>query len=505
MPESRTKNSKRNMISGIAYKMMTILLPFISRTAILYVLGEQYVGLSSLLGSVLQVLNLAELGFSSAVVYNMYKPVAQNDTKSVCALMNFYRSVYRKIGCFIFIVGCALIPLLPKLIKGTWPNDINIYLLYFLYLANTSLSYFLFAYKTAILNATQRMDILNVIRCVSETGKNILQILVIIVFKNYYIFVIVAIMTTITTNIVTSIIADNKFPSFKCEGTISNDKQREIRKQISGLMIGKLSDTSRNSFDSIVLSMMYGLTTVAIYNNYYYVYNALYGILLVIGQAMQASIGNSIAIESKKKNLSDMRKLQFIFAWLTGWCTIEMLCLYQPFMQIWVGSRLMLSFKNMLLFCLYFYAINMNGIRNLYFAGNGLWWKAKITFLLEAMGNLALNFVLGKYFGVTGVIVATIITIVVFNFIARTNILFKYYFEKSPKVFYTDHMIYLISFSCIGIVSYFICGLINLNGLLGIIIKGIIVFIVSNTIFVMLFFKTQRFKEAIITIKRIKN
>jgi O-antigen/teichoic acid export membrane protein len=505
MSDTRTKNSKRNMISGIIYKALTILLPFVSRTAILYILGEQYIGLSSLFTSILHVLNLAELGFSSAVVYNMYKPVAENDTESVCALMNFYKNVYHIIGTFIFIVGCSLIPFIPKLIKGSWPDDINIYILYFLYLTNTSLSYFLFAYKTAILNATQRMDILNVIQSIVQTTKNVLQILVIVIFKNYYLFVFVAIFTTILTNMITSLITDKKFPSYKCYGKISKEKQRDISKQISGLMIGKLSDISRNSFDSIVLSMMYGLTTVAIYNNYYYVYSAVYGILLVIGQAMQASIGNSIAVESKKKNLGDMRKLQFIYAWLAGLCTTEMVCLYQPFMQIWVGNRLMLPNRDMYLFCIYFYVINMNGIRNLYFAGNGMWWNAKLTFIMESVGNLILNFVLGKLLGVTGVIIATIITIVVFNFIARTNILFSSYYEESPRVFYKDHIQYLISFLLICIISIMVCGTIQINSILGLFIRGIIAFLIANSVFALIFIKTKRFKDAFITIKALSH
>ena len=111
------------------------------------------------------------------------------------------------------------------------------------------------------------------------------------------------------------------------KGIIAPPKKREIRKQVTGLMIGRLSDTSRNSFDSIVLSVLFGLTTVAIYNNYYYVFTSLYAVLNTIARSMQASVGNSIVLESKEKNFADLRKFQFIFTWIVGIFTVCMFCL----------------------------------------------------------------------------------------------------------------------------------------------------------------------------------
>ena len=130
----RTKNTKRNIVSGLINRIISILLPFLIRTAILYILGAQYMGLNSLFTSVLQVLNLAELGFSSAIVFSMYKPIAENDTEMICALMNYYKKVYSCIGTGILVVGLAIVPVITKLINGSWPADINIYLLYLIYL-----------------------------------------------------------------------------------------------------------------------------------------------------------------------------------------------------------------------------------------------------------------------------------------------------------------------------------------------------------------------------------
>ena len=153
------KNAKRNMLFGIMNRVVTVLCPFIKRTVIQYVLGEQYLGLTSLFTSVLSVLSLTELGFGMAVTYSMYKPVAEGDTETVNALLNFYRKVYAVIGSIILVLGLALIPILPELIEGKYPKDVSLTALYLVYLANAVISYFMFAYKSALLVVYQRDDI----------------------------------------------------------------------------------------------------------------------------------------------------------------------------------------------------------------------------------------------------------------------------------------------------------------------------------------------------------
>lgn len=501
----RVKNTKRNIVSGLINRIVSILLPFLIRTAILYILGAQYMGLNSLFTSVLQVLNLAELGFSNAIVFSMYKPLAENDTQMVCALMNYYKKVYSCIGTGILIVGAALVPFITKLINGSWPADINIYLLYLIYLFNTVLSYFLYAYKSALLNAVQRIDIVSKVQLITLSSQYVLQLLALVLFKNYYCYILVTPISTIACNLITAKYADRLFPEYQCEGTLDEKSKKGIYKQISGLMLSKLSDTSRNSFDSIVLSTMFGLTVVAIYNNYYYIYSALYGIMLTITQAMQASVGNSIASEKVDKNYVDLRKFTFLFAAIASVCTVCMLCIYQPFMKLWAGNDMLLSNFNMILFCVYFYLINMNNSRNLYFSGNGLWWKAKTTFVAEALGNLVLNITLGVVFGITGVLLATIFTIFVFNFIVRTNLLFKEYFKTSPQKFYMEHFEYAVETIVSAGVCYYVCGNIAAQGIVGIILRGVVCVVVSGIIILICNIRNPFLKESMVMVKKMIN
>ena len=137
MKFNRTKNATRTFFFGLLTKLITILFPFIIRTIIIYKLGAEYVGLTSLFTSVLQILNVSELGISSAISFCLYKPIAEDDKKSINALIALMKKLYKIIGCVILGTGLIIIPFLKHFISGTYPESVNIYILYIIYLLNT--------------------------------------------------------------------------------------------------------------------------------------------------------------------------------------------------------------------------------------------------------------------------------------------------------------------------------------------------------------------------------
>src|SRR5574344_1004694 len=264
MQINRTKNATRNIIFGTILKIYQILLPFVIRTVIIYVLGIEYVGLNSLFIAVLQVLNLAELGVGSAMVFSMYKLLVEDDDDTISALMQLYKFYYRIIGAVILIVGLVLLPFIPKLISGDIPKDINIYLLYLLNLFATVLTYWLCAYKSSILQAFQRNDLISKVTIITDTIKYILQIGLLFIFSNYYYYVIVIIATQIGTNIFTAYIADRYYPQYKPKGQLPKEKILMINRRIKDLFTSKLGGIVVNSADSVVISAFLGLKVLAI-------------------------------------------------------------------------------------------------------------------------------------------------------------------------------------------------------------------------------------------------
>ena len=381
----RTKNATRNIAFGIILKVYQIAVPFIMRTAMIYFMGVQYLGLNSLFASALQVLNLAELGVGSAMVYSMYKPIAEDDNTTICALMNLYRTYYRAIGMIIAVVGVVLTPFISKLISGDVPSGINIYILYLLNLGATVLSYWLFAYKNSILQAQQRTDVVSKVTLVTSTIQYALQLFVLWAFKNYYLYVLVMLATQAITNVATALVADELYPQFKPSGSLPKQEVSKINHRIKDLFTSKIGAIIVNSADTIVISAFLGLTALAVYQNYYFILTSIMGFITVIFSAVTAGIGNSLVVETKEKNFQDLNVFTFIICWIAGFCSCCFLNLYQPFMELWVGKDLMLDYAIVICFVIYFYVYEVNQLLNTYKDAGGIWHKDRFRPLVTAI------------------------------------------------------------------------------------------------------------------------
>ena len=503
MKDSRSKNAVRNLRSGLFNKVVQIVFPFIIRSVIINILGVEYLGLDSLFVSILQVLNLAELGFSSAVVYSMYKPIVDNDKKTICALLNFYKKIYRIIGVVILTGGLLVLPFLRNLIDGSVP-DTNIYILYGAYLANTAISYMLFAYKTALFNAHQRSDVITNIQVGVSLLQYLAQILALTVFKDYYLFVLIMCIATILNNILIAVVAKKRYPEYVCAGKVSREQRKDIRKKVAGLLVYRICATTRNSLDSIFISSMVGLTAVAIYSNYYTIMLAIVGIMGTFISAATASVGNSIVVESEEKNYSDMKKFDFLYMWVSGWLAVCLACLYQPLMQLWMGAENMFPYEIVILFCIYFYALKMGDVRALYSDAKGLWYENRFRTIAESATNIILNAVLGYFFGVPGIIIATLISLLIIGFGYGSQILFKHYFvhEKVSKYF-LQHATYALITIVVGVVTYFVCSLINLEGAWGLVAKAAVCVALPNLMYLIIYRNTRIYKESAKFIKKL--
>ena len=504
MTRSRTRNAKRNMVSGFINKALSLLLPFISRTVIIRTIGIEYLGLGSLFSSILQVLSLAELGFSSAIVFSMYKPLEVKDTAAIRALLSFYRRVYRIVGAVILVAGFALMPFLPHLIHDAVPSDINLYWLYVIYLVSTVFSYFGFAYKSSILTADQRQDIINNINTGLCVVVYILQIALIVVFRNYYYYAGILIVSTVANNIIVAVVAKKWYPDYFCEGDLDPAEKKRITTQIKGLAIGKFAKTARNSLDSIVLSAFCGLVDVAIYNNYYYIFNAILGFITIILTSISAGVGNSIVAESLDKNYADFKKFHFYISWIGSWCTICLLCLYQPFREIWAGKDLKATDLVMVLFCVYFYITQLGQTRAVYAASAGLWWEFRWLEIGEMLANLSLNIILGYFLGMLGILLATIITVYLFSVVGVSNLTFRHFFKRKSREYHLANLLNLAVTVFVGAVTYVLCSLFSVgNPIFLLAIKALVCAAFPNLAFLALSRLNREYRGYVKAIKTI--
>ena len=510
----RTTNTKRNIVFGFLQVVVSQVLPFIVRTILIYRFGVEYLGLNSLFTSILSVLSLMELGFGTAVVYSLYKPVADSDKDLICAYLAYYRRVYRIIGVVILSAGLLLMPFLHSLIKdASLPDGLNLYICYLIFLCDTVISYLLFGYMTSIPTAYQRRDILSKIDLVLYLLQCIFKVTMLLVSKNFYLYLVSIPILTVVRNLVVARTIRKTYPDLKCLGELSTDRKRDLNPKIRGLLIGKITGASRNSIDTICISAFIGLTVTGMYNNYYFVMTAIVSFSVIVLNSMMASVGNSIATETRDKNYADFRLFDFIYMAIAGWAAVSMLCLFQPFIKTWLGNEMMFDIPIVLGFCAYFYILKSGDIRWVYHEGAGLWYESRFIMIGEAIANILLNILFCRLWGVLGIILATVVSVFVTNFVFCPRLLFKLYFKNGKlKEYWLDHFFYATTMLLSAGIGWFLCerilsiemiGTGIMNSILCLGGRLIICTALSVCVFWLIWHRSERYKTAVVWMKKM--
>lgn len=494
---SRTRSASKGIAWGFLYRLFSIVLPFVTRTIMIYYLGIEYTGLGSLFTSILQVLSLAELGIGHALVFGMYKPVAEENYLKVNAYLNFCKKCYKVIGGVILVVGLLLLPFLPKLVSGNVPVDVNLYVLYLIYLFNTVISYFLYAYKTCVLTATQHTDIINQIQLVCLFGSQLFSAIFLLLFKNYYLYSICIPASTVANNLLVNRIVVSKFPEIQSEGQLEHDEIADIKEIVFGMVFQKIGSVVLSSVDSIVISAFLGLTILGKYNNYYYIITALFGFMNVIVTSLVPSVGNSIQTQNIETNYKLFRTFSFIYAWITIWCSACLLSLYQPFMKLWVGESNMLDFRIVVLLVIYFIVWKLVDPAYIFRDAAGSWKEYKCIPLIAAAVNLTSNIILVQYIGLQGIVISTIVAFGLIYIPFFSYPLFKTVFKSKSK-YYTyifDQVKYLLIAALVDTATFYVCKYIPGETVTGLVLKAGICIIVPNVILIVVFFKTKDYQK----------
>ncbi|CZQ96577.1 polysaccharide biosynthesis protein [Trichococcus palustris] len=500
----RTKNAGRNILFGIILKIYQVIMPFIMRTVMIYHMGILYAGLNSLFSSVLQVLNLAELGIGAAMIYSMYEPIANDDKDKICKLLNLYRKLFRYIGIVVLCIGLVLLPFIPKVISGKIPGELNVFVLYMMYLGVTILSYWLFAYKNSLLYAHQRTDISSKVILITNTFQYILQLITLLIFKNYYYYLAVSIITQVTTNMATAIIVNKMYPEYKARGKVDKSTLQEIKKSIQGLVTNKIGGTILNSADTIVISAFLGLSALAIYQNYYFIISAVISIVYIIYQASLAGIGNSLIIENSEKNYADFKTMTFIIFWIVSFCSSAMLVLLQPFMKIWMGEKNLIDYSLVVCMVIYFFVYEIDQLIGTYKDAAGIWYKDRYRPLFTALLNLCLNLILVQFIGLYGVLFSTIISMLVIGIPWLIKNLFNSVFQKESPWLYTLIIFkYAILAVLTNATTFFICSIISDEGILSLLSKLILCILIHTILNLCIFYKNPEFKRTCVLINKM--
>lgn len=444
MAESRTKKTVRNTIFSFAYKLCDTVMAFLLRTLFIRALGMTYLGLSGLFTNILTVLSLMELGVGSAIVFSLYEPLAVGDHAKVVTLMQLYKRVYNIIGVLICVIGAALTPFLHYIVN--LPQNIDgLYLIYWITIANTSVTYFL-SYRRSLLIADQRSDINTQNLILFRFIRFFLQSVVLLLFHNYLLFLIVDVILTLMSNIHVSYLILKRYPYLKktAPEVLSRDQKRNLLKYMSSGILSRIGQTVVNCSDNILISAFISTVLVGVYSNYSMVTSNLDILVYMLFNGVTASVGNFAVNKSKNEAEALFRKINYVNYGVSYCITTSLFALFSPFVTIWVGSDYLLSDITIAVVTLNFYiTISQKSLESFMGAVGELFYYNRYRSIIEAISNLLVSVLLVKYtnLGITGVFLGTTVCFVLGRIWMDARTLYRHWFSMSVKSYYFKYFL----------------------------------------------------------------
>lgn len=504
--KSRTKQSFINSSVSVFARILTLILGFVSRIIFLKFLTTEYLGVNGLFTNVLTVLSFAELGIGNAIQFSLYKPVKENDYDKIASLMRLYKVAYRIIAVIVLVVGVALLPFMDFIIAEKPDISESLILIYFLFIINSSSSY-LFTYKQTLLVADQSEYVITVINSISSICQNIIHIAILFLTKSYLAYLISTFSCNFITNFIISSVVDKKYSFIKVKSPLPLDKQekKHIFKDIKALSISKIAGVACNGTDNIIITKMLGIVAVGLVSNYNLIISTASGLLYAALSGFTGSLGNLNVDKEFGKNrkvFNQLFLLSFLIYSTVGACTIVLI---NDFIgEVWLRKEeYLLPLTVVVSLVLIGYQSGMNFTAYSFRTTLGYFNEVKYVYVLTAVLNIGLSILLCHFIGLSGIFFATTISKLVTSEIADGFYAYKYGLNLRPIKYYIKWILHFILFVINVVICYYIVRLMTLHGIVGFIVKGIVCFILSATLNIMVFFKTEAFKELVLRIKNL--
>lgn len=492
MSNSRTKNSLLNMGASIGYQLLNLVLSFVSRTIFLQVLGVGYLGINGLFSDVLSMLNMAELGFGTAMTYSMYNPLAENDQDTLAGLTHFYKKVYRIIALTIAVIGVSLVPFLPYLINLEQEIE-HLELYYLLFLASNVASYLVVS-KTTVLYADQKNHILIKYTAYWHTAQVGAMLLVLWVTKNFTLYLVTQLIFVYGQNFHKSRIADKYYPYLRNKVTLPKEKTKGIFKDVGSAFLYKIANVLITATDNTLTSILVSTEMVGYYSNYSIVVGKLSGIVGTMFTSLIASLGNLIAKEKPEKRYQVFQAMQSVSLILSTFCVTCLLLLEEDFIRVWLGPEYMLSTLTLIAIVINFYFLIALKPVTSFREAAGMFRKTKFIMLWTAVLNIIISIALGTFIGLPGILFATSISKLLTYFWYEPKLLFQDYFKKPCMLYFLEILknvgITLFSIGAAWLVSFWLVP----ETWLMLICKGILVAAASLVVIAVCYHNTDGFK-----------
>ena len=502
MAKSRTANTVYNFITSVFGQVLTIVLQFVVRTIFIQALGKSYLGINGLFSNILQMLSLAELGVGSAIIFKLYEPLAKKDKKRISILLDFYKKVYKIIGIIVGVVGLSLIPFLKYIVKD-YNNlsalGINAILVYIMYLSKSVISYFFLAYKSAIVKADQKEYKLTIINYLVTFISSILQIIGLLLFKSFELYVAISIFSVLLQNFLNARIAKKLYPYIddKYDEKLSKEEKKNIYKDCGALLIDRINYVVLKATDNIVISMFLGLGMVGMYSNYYIFYTTISSIFTKIFESVKHSLGNLHTTNDINHEYLIFKIVNLISLLLGATAGVGIACVSSEFIKVWIGKEWIIAQPFSILMGIEVLGLSTRNYLGRYRSTMGLFQQVKYRPLFGSIINLIASILLVRIIGISGVLLGTIIADWTTVMWYDPYVIHKFGFKNNFKIskYYLKNTMAVIASVISGALSMYICNHFFINyGWLSVILHSIIVLVLTPLTLLVLYRNTDEYR-----------
>lgn len=492
---SRSKTIITNSAVVISSQIIQILLIFIVRKIFIATLGVEYLGYNSVFLNVLQMLNLADLGFGVAITSFLYKPIAKKNKDEIATLMTIYKKIYRVVGVIVIVIGGIVSAFLGVIIPD---NKISLWylrLLFYISLTGTASTYFL-AYKRTLIISDQKAYIVNLVDMIVNMAASITQIILLCVCPNFALYLLVNILKAIIANLILSYKCSKIYGDFAggYSGDIGEKYKLQIFQYVKDVFISRIGAVVYYGTDNIIISIIRGSMLAGFLSNYSMITTYLITIVSQLFTSIQATYGNyasTVEDVNKEKNMTDN---YLCASFIVG--NFGMSCfvfLVQPFIELYFGRRLLLPFSVALWLGLNLLLTIMLQIPSQVFIVYKLFRYDKPIIIVSAILNIVLSILLVKRLGIVGALIGTFVTSLIYLF-SRIYIISKHVF----KVSYVSYLGKLFFYFGISLLTIVICHLLigktETEGWFGFAIRAVYIGVISSTCSITMMSVTNEFK-----------
>lgn len=493
---ARTLNSAKNLIAGVGLSVVMTFLGFFTRKIFVDAVGVEYLGLNGLLQNILGIMTLLEGGFATSVVYNMYKPLAEDNKTEILALLQLYKKVYRYIAFGIIAFGVSLYPFLDIFIEDSADLD---YLgtVYFIFLFNSIIQYFT-AYKWSLINASQQNYKLATINLTYQVILSFAKIAILYYTESYICYLIAESICTIGLNIAIVKKANKLFPYIvnAPKYNVKPEIKHNIITNMKALFLHSLGGYFMHSTDNIVMSAYLGVGIVGLYSNYTLLTTIIKNFTTQILNSFSESVGSLIASENNEYSYNVFKTIFFVNFLTISVPVIILSVTAQPFLTWWLGDEYVLSNVVLALILLNFFIDGMRTSILTFKTKAGIFTKDKFTPLLQGLINLGLSLLLVRYLGLSGVLLATAISILSISFWQWPRLIYRYVFHVKLRIFFYRYFSYLVTFGMAIFVSIILSAFIECSSIfIQILLNGTLALLVTVVIYYVAFRNSYEFKQ----------